>query len=208
MDYNTFKQALDAANHFIQETDGGDYASVDAILTMCYMDIRLQQVAMPAPVASQIATVALNNYNDTAPQWFADALVPMAGTRVTSGAVLKAAGRPFGMTELRQAGVWLRNLYGEPKRSNGQILFEIPGVKQASTKEEDPENPYHSSLPISTCALDFAALSDGEFTSKQIAISVGRQGTTAECHSIWEALTKNGHFPRGDIFQFGASKRR
>lgn len=186
MNIETFKRALAQADEIAKTTDYADFVSIDAIVTMCYMELRLQNVGIGSNVA-----VAINDHSseNTVPGWFTDVLSQMGENRVTSSMVLKRAGKPSGIGELRKAGAWLRKLYGEPMRSNGQIIFIVPGSQSDSTEEEDTESADHPDIPLASKISTFAAKNTGNFTAKEIATAMRLQGTADELKLIWDVMT-------------------
>jgi hypothetical protein len=133
MNIEQFKQAKRAANAFIEE-NGDEHAPYNTILTMCYMEILLSQVAMTTGRTATVATPTAT----TTPEWLVSTLPKFAGRKVTSGEILKAAGQPAGMKQLRQVGAWLREILGEPSKSNGQTLFSVPAAYAPSGEQKQP----------------------------------------------------------------------
>ncbi len=156
MDYTTFKQAIADAERFIQETDAENFTSVDNIIAMCYLDLRLKQSAPTATVAIPTAT-------QDVPEWFTQTLSQMPESRVTSSMVFQAASQKPSMLQLRMAGTWLRSLYGEPKRSNGQILFTITD-KEDEQPQEERKTFTTSTLPLESRVGTYVATTHEPFT--------------------------------------------
>lgn len=194
MNISDIKRARDAAEQFIIE-NGSHHASFDTIMLMCFIEQRSDTAAKKPDHHSKPATTTHGTATDSAttttdiPTWFLDSLKPHAGRRVTASAVLKGANLPSGIGELRQAGAWLRSLYGEPKRSNGQILYDISMRHVVEDMEDDVESPYNKAIPMASRVLAFMALNTGKYSELQIALAMGVDPTLAAQREIHSALT-------------------
>jgi hypothetical protein len=127
MDYLRVQNAIEEAREFEHEhADVG--ISFEALVMMCYLDIG--NVTTPNSLSpTQCRT------NVSPPPWFSSALAQFAGRRVTAKDVLQAMSRPTDMLSLREAGAWLRSIYGEPTRSGGRITYRIPYIDDQTVEQ-------------------------------------------------------------------------
>jgi hypothetical protein len=105
---------------------------------------------------------------------------------------LAKLGRPHDLVAARQAGVWLRQMFGEPYRSNGRTVFAIPpnNLQQntAPPIDDDIENPFHPQIPIASRVDAFMSRNQGKFTAQEIASAIGSSGSNDELSEIWRKL--------------------
>lgn len=194
MDIATFKRAEKAAHDFIA-THGTDYAPFNTILTLCYIDEKLSDrsnvVAVHAPASAPPRPASAGSSVD-APQWFTDALSQFAGRKVSSSTILKSLGRTADMAATRQAGIWLREIVGEPSRSNGQTVFAIPSnnvQREAANDEEDEhENPFHQNIPIASRVDYFLSRNQGKFTVEEIAKAINVPASVPNHKEIYAVM--------------------
>jgi hypothetical protein len=197
------QDASEAASNFIE--DHGDCGmSHEILMLFCFLKANS---ATPAPVSPQRWTIGSPGATRPAtvlsiPEWFTEGVQQFAGKKVTASSIMTALGRPTDIGALREAGSWLRQLYGEPYRSGGQTLFVIAGAQkthpgtaallpQADGNEAVDENPYSASIPIASRVKNFTAKhQSGRFTVEKVANLMGMQGTSKELVEIGKALTK------------------
>jgi hypothetical protein len=206
---NELQQAAESAETFMAE-HGDCGLAFETIMTMCF--IKQQLAALPTrttphnPVADAIARRAAGTQGAAAiPDWFRDGLKTCQGRRLTASQIMTAMGRPTDIGNLRLAGVWLRQLYGEPHRSGGQTLFIIPGTgvptRQAHAAQpagnagddEHDESQFAPGIPLGSKAVSWCAQRNkGIFTPVEIANALGHPGTAAEVQEIGKALHQYG----------------
>ncbi|MNK29193.1 hypothetical protein D3C87_475840 [compost metagenome] len=141
-------------------------------------------------------------HTDEVPDWFSEGVKRYAGQKVTASTILSGLQRATNIGALRQAGAWLRKLYGEPIRSGGQTLFAVAGrqVSEAKALEyTENDNAFDPAIPLGTRAIAFAAREKkGRYKPEQIAVILGHKGTPDEAMEIGKALTKYGFPHIGD----------
>lgn len=195
MNIEDVKRAKSAAMQFI-DTYGDRIAPLQTLILLCFVDQKLSHSTATATDFSATAPVPVREQSHGHPQWLLDALPMFAGKKVTSSAILKALGRPSDLTETRQLGVWLREIVGEPKRSNGQTVFHIPGTSPAATAhqarsaEPDIEEPMRADVPLRSRAKTWTIGKQGKFTPAMIATALGIAGTQEELGEIWDGLNE------------------
>jgi hypothetical protein len=194
---NEVQAAMNATDRFI-DANGDCGLSFEAILSLCFIKATMAVSSAPAAAINTTAaaitrTVAVPASSGV-PEWFADGVKRLQGRRLTASAIMKTMGRPTDMKTLRDAGVWLRSLYGEPMRSGGQTLFVIAGdAPPPVALEVDSEDAFAPGIPLASKAVNFAILKQtGLFKPEEIARQLGYIGSTIECMEIGKALTEQG----------------
>ncbi|WOH61924.1 hypothetical protein [Bradyrhizobium sp. BWC-3-1] len=194
MDIATFKRAEKAAHDFIA-THGTDHVPYNTLLTLCYIDEKLSPVATGSAHAVAVQKPSLPasaGSSVDAPQWFIDGLTQFAGRKVSSSVILKALGRTADIAASRQAGVWLREIVGEPSRSNGQTVFAIPAKEvhsgAANDEEDEHENPLHPNIPLASRVDYFLSQYQGTFTVQEITKAIGGSDNIKDHHIVNWAL--------------------
>ena len=204
------KNASESADRFIDQ-HGDCGLAYETVLLLCFV-----KAATARPVINNTMTVSASIARKVAggaqpiPEWFTEGVKQLAGRRVTASVVLSALGRQADMKALRDAGAWLRQLYGQPSRSGGQTLFVISSSDAASAAQasDDNENPLGAGIPLGSRAINFAMLrAEGRYTPAEIANHLGHQGTAREIVEIGKALTDNG-YPFDAEGYFSMSKLR
>lgn len=212
MNIEDVKRAKSAAMQFI-DTYGDQIAPLQTLIVLCFVDQKLSQGTATATAAIEFAPVPVRETSSSHPQWLLDALPMFAGKKVTSSAILKALGRPSDLTATRQLGVWLREIVGEPKRSNGQTVFHIPGgnpvpaLQQPEStpdqEEHDVEDPNHPGGSMNSRIGLWTLDKVGKFSPPMIASSMGLAGTQKELIEIWDCLMKSKTPLEGSMFIIG-----
>lgn len=197
--------AAEAAQQFIDEH--GDQGMQFEVL-MLFSYLQAHGTAAAATAAPSVQRWTLGNPSAQAqppalaavPDWFADGVKQFAGRKMTASAIMSSLGRPTDIKSLREAGAWLRQLYGEPTRSNGQTIFSIFGIQtgaaaraQMFADDPDAESAFAAGIPIGAKAINFAAIKQGgRYKPDEIARLMKLQGTQQEITEIGKALTQHG----------------
>lgn len=196
--------AAECADQFIAE-HGDCGLPYETLMILSFVKAQCSAQSRPSsPIADAIARkvaapAALADLSSP-PAWFTEGVLQFAGRRMTASAIMSALGRPTDIKSLREAGAWLRKLYGEPLRSNGQTLFAIfahqtgaAAVAELAGNEIDPEDAFSPALPLESRAINFAAkMQTGLYKPDEIARRVGGQGTDSEATRVGKALTQAG----------------
>lgn len=205
MEKSVFDAAKAAADKFI--SDHGDQGqSYQTILLMCML------TAAPARTSAVVpAPETAPAHQPDAPAWLIDVLPIFAGKKVTSSAIMAAAGKPAGIGELRETGAILRRLVGQPSRSNGQTVFSIPHTLQHEIEvpptryavaDADLDDPYHPALPLAVRVTNFKAKGNGAVQINQIIARLGLSGTKEEKYTIHETLIGLGVHYENEKYHF------
>lgn len=193
------KAATDAADRFIDE-NGDCGLAYETILSLCFIKAvaagHAVHSAQRNPIAEAIARKVTSADAGAVPDWFADGLKQFRGRRLTASQLLTGMGRPTDIKSLRDAGAWLRQMYGQPMRSGGQTLFVIPGEAHEQASGADAlEDAFAPGVPLGSKAVAFAIQrQEGQFTPKEIAHMLGYHGNANEVMEIGRALHAQG-FP-------------
>lgn len=208
-------KAQDDARAFIDE-HGAQGFEFNHIVTLCYVTILMKAGPSASAPGHMTATIPTIPTSTIIPDWFVSALPSLAGQKLSSSAVLAAMGRPTDIGSTRAAGAWLRQLCGDPKRSNGQTMFLIglrasppadAKEKPDSPMEDDPENPYPASLPMAARVTNFAAINDGHrVTAEQVAIAIGVPSNRENLGAIWGQLETYGRQQPDRSFILGKNR--
>ncbi len=199
MNIDDFTTSRERAIEFISKYEPKDVGFA-AIISMCYAEILFSRCSGSG---SQLQESS-NSSSDTAPDWFIDTLPQFTGRRVTSTMIFKAYGRQATMVDLRKAGVWLRAMFGEPRRSNGQILFDIPMDVLPSGLAISPMMAGNdNAIAIASNVAKFMDQTKGIFTPQQVAKAIGAEQNNASLFEIVEALRKNGASQIGQKYLIG-----
>lgn len=200
--------AAEAANEFIDQ-HGDMEMSYETILALCFTELRLSAKATRTPVAAEPS--------DEVPDWFAEGAKRFAGRKVTATEILESMGRPSGIKSLREAGGWLRELYGEPERKGGQTKFAIPyrpahapSFAPSSDDGDDDahQDPFPPDMPLDTKARKFVAIThEGFYTPEQVAHLVGHQGAKEEIVTVGKVLSAE-RLRYGDDGRFNFTRLR